>query len=36
MKLSEFKFKLSESQIAQFPPLHREDAKLLVLHRTTG
>ena len=36
MKLSEFKFKLSESQIAQYPPLHREDAKLLVLHRTTG
>lgn len=36
MKLSEFKFKLSESQIAQFPTLHREDAKLLVLHRSTG
>jgi len=36
MKLSEFKFKLPESQIAQYPPLHREDAKLLVLHRTTG
>jgi len=36
MKLSEFKFKLPENQIAQFPPLHREDAKLLVLHRTTG
>ena len=36
MKLSEFKFKLPESQIAQFPPLHREDAKMLVLHRRTG
>ena len=36
MKLSEFKFKLPESQIAQFPLLHREDAKLLVLHRNTG
>lgn len=36
MKLSEFKFKLPESQIAQYPPLHREDAKMLVLHRTTG
>lgn len=36
MKLSEFKFKLPDSQIAQFPPLHREDAKMLVLHRTTG
>ncbi len=36
MKLSEFKFKLPESQIAQFPHLHREDAKMLVLHRQTG
>lgn len=36
MKLSEFKFKLPESQIAQFPPLHREDAKMMVLHRKTG
>ncbi|MBQ7530540.1 MAG: S-adenosylmethionine:tRNA ribosyltransferase-isomerase [Paludibacteraceae bacterium] len=36
MKLSEFKFKLPENQIAQFPPLHREDAKMLVLHRKTG
>lgn len=36
MKLSDFKFKLPESQIAQFPPLHREDAKLLVIHRRTG
>lgn len=36
MKLSEFKFKLPDSQIAQFPPLHREDAKMLVLHRSTG
>ena len=36
MKLSDFKFKLPDSQIAQFPPLHREDAKMLVLHRNTG
>lgn len=36
MKLSNFKFKLPESQIAQYPPLHREDAKMLVLHRSTG
>ena len=36
MKLSDFKFKLPDNQIAQFPPLHREDAKLLVLHRKTG
>lgn len=36
MRLSEFKFKLPDSQIAQFPPLHREDAKMLVLHRNTG
>ena len=36
MKLSEFKFKLPDNQIAQFPPLHREDAKMLVLHRKSG
>lgn len=36
MRLSEFKFKLPDSQIAQYPPLHREDARMLVLHRNTG
>jgi len=36
MKLSDFKFKLPDNQIAQFPTLHREDAKMLVLHRRSG
>lgn len=36
MKLSQFRFRLPEEQIAQFPTLYRDDARLLVLHRTTG
>ena len=36
MKLSQFKFKLPEEQIAQFPSTYRDDARLLVLHRKTG
>ena len=36
MKLSQFKFKLPEEQIAQFPAPYREDARMLVLHRKTG
>lgn len=36
MKLSQFKFKLPEELIAQYPTAYREDARLLVLHRTTG
>lgn len=36
MKLSDFKFKLPDHLIAQYPSLHREDAKMLVLHRKTG
>lgn len=36
MKLSQFKFKLPEEQLAQFPTLYREDARMLVLHRHTG
>ena len=33
MKLSQFKFKLPESQIALEPSYHRDECKLMVLHR---
>ena len=36
MKLSQFKFKLPDELIAQFPASYRDDARLLVLHRKTG
>lgn len=36
MKLSQFKFKVPEEQIAQYPTPYREDARLLVLHCKTG
>ena len=36
MKLSQFKFKLPEAQIAQFPASYRDESRLLVLHRKTG
>ena len=36
MRLSDFKFKLSDDNIAQYPRLHAEDAKMLVLHKSTG
>ncbi len=36
MKLSQFKFKLPEELIAQFPASYRDEARLLVLHRKTG
>ena len=36
MKLSQFKFKLPDEKIAQFPTANRDEAKLMVLHRTTG
>ncbi len=36
MKLSQFRFRLPEEQLAQFPTPYREDARMLVLHRTTG
>ncbi len=35
MKLSQFKFKLPEELIAQYPASYRDDARLLVLHRRT-
>ena len=36
MKLSQFKFKLPDDRIAQYPPLHRDECRMLVLHRRTG
>ncbi len=36
MKLNQFKFKLPEEQIAQFPSSYPEDARMIVLHRKTG
>ena len=33
MKLSQFKFKLPDEQIALEPPYHRDECKLMVLHR---
>jgi S-adenosylmethionine:tRNA ribosyltransferase-isomerase len=36
MKLSKFKFKLPEEQIAQYPAENRDESRLLVLDRKTG
>ena len=36
MKLSQFRFKLPEELIAQYPAPYRDDSRLLVLHRKTG
>ena len=36
MKLSKFKFNLPEESIAQYPSEHRDECKLLVLHKKTG
>ena len=36
MKLSQFKFKLPTENIGIEPPLHRDEAKMMVLHKTTG
>ncbi len=36
MKLSQFKFKLPEEQIAKYPALHRDECRMMVLHRKTG
>ena len=33
MKLSQFKFKLPEDLIALEPPFHRDECRLMVLHR---
>ena len=36
MRLSQFRFKLPEELIAQYPASYRDEARLMVLHRTTG
>ena len=36
MKLSQFKFKLPEERIALEPTFHRDDSKLMVVHKKTG
>jgi S-adenosylmethionine:tRNA ribosyltransferase-isomerase len=36
MKLSKFKFKLPEELIAQHPAKHRDESRLMVVHRKTG
>ena len=36
MKLSEFNNHMPEELIAEYPAKHRDEARLLVLHRKTG
>ncbi|MBQ8736448.1 MAG: tRNA preQ1(34) S-adenosylmethionine ribosyltransferase-isomerase QueA [Bacteroidaceae bacterium] len=36
MKLSQFKFKLPDEKIALHPTFHRDEARLMVVHRKTG
>lgn len=36
MKLSQFRFRLPDELLAQYPTLYRENARMLVLHRKTG
>ncbi len=36
MKLSQFKFRLPEELIAQYPAEQRDEARMMVLHRATG
>ena len=36
MKLSQFKFRLPENLIAQDPPEHRDECRMMVLNRRTG
>jgi S-adenosylmethionine:tRNA ribosyltransferase-isomerase len=36
MKLSIFDYNLPDELIARYPPLHREDSRLLVLHKNTS
>ncbi len=36
MKLSQFNFELPQEKIAMYPPLHRDECRMMVLHRKTG
>jgi S-adenosylmethionine:tRNA ribosyltransferase-isomerase len=36
MKLSQFNFKLPEELLAEYPAEHRDEARLMVVHRDTG
>ncbi|MFO8054307.1 MAG: tRNA preQ1(34) S-adenosylmethionine ribosyltransferase-isomerase QueA [Bacteroidales bacterium] len=36
MKLSQFKFDLPVEQIAYHPPRHRDESRLMIVHRSTG
>ena len=36
MKLSQFKFKLPDDKIALYPAHHRDESRMIVLHRKTG
>ena len=36
MKLSQFKFNLPDEQIAKYPSPHRDEARLMVMHRNSG
>ncbi len=36
MKLSQFKYELPEERIAKYPTLHRDESRMMILHRQTG
>ena len=36
MKLSQYGYELKEDMIAKYPTINRDDARLMVLHRSTG
>ena len=36
MKLSQFRFKLPDHLLAQYPAPYRDEARLMVVHRKTG
>lgn len=36
MKLSQFKFKLPQEQIAMYPPKFRDESRLMVVHKNSG
>ena len=36
MKLSQFKFKLPENLVALEPTYHRDECRLMVIHRKSG